>query len=106
MEYLEGMLQKEKDNFSRVCNRLLGTCFLCKGNQNTKADYYFVLKYRKEFKEYLGVLGYRLEINEEYGVIQLTSPRGYNRMNLKLYDSIVLLILRILYDEKKRELPQ
>ena len=27
MEYLEGMLQKEKDNFSRVCNRLLGTCF-------------------------------------------------------------------------------
>ncbi len=71
MEYLEGMLQKEKDNFSRVCNRLLGTCFLCKGNQNTKADYYFVLKYRKEFKEYLGVLGYRLEINEEYGVIQL-----------------------------------
>ena len=82
MEYLEGMLQKEKDNFSRVCNRLLGTCFLCKGNQNTKADYYFVLKYRKEFKEYLGVLGYRLEINEEYGVIQLTSPRGYNRMNL------------------------
>ena len=104
MEYLEGMLQREKDNFSRVCNRLLGTCFLCKGNQNTKADYYFVLKYRKEFKEYLGVLGYRLEINEEYGVIQLTSPRGYNRMNLKLYDSIVLLILRILYDEKKREL--
>ena len=104
MEYLEGMLQKEKDNFGRVCNRLLGTCFLCKGNQNTRADYYFVLKYRKEFKEYLGVLGYRLEINEEYGVIQLTSPRGINRMNLKLYDSIILLILRILYDEKKREL--
>ena len=51
MEYLEGMLQKEKDNFGRVCNRLLGTCFLCKGNQNTRPDYYFVLKYRKEFKE-------------------------------------------------------
>ena len=93
MEILEGMLQKEKDNFGRVCNRLLGTCFLCKGNQNTRGDYYFVLKYRKEFKEYLGVLGYRLEINEDYGVIQLSSPRGYNRM-----------ILRILYDEKKRQL--
>ena len=25
-------------------------------------------------------------------------------MNLKLYESIILLILRILYDEKKREL--
>ena len=104
MEFLEGMLQKDKDNFARICNRLLGTCFLCKGNQGNKADYYFVLKYRKEFKEYLGILGYRLEINEEYGVVQLTSPRGINRMNLKLYDSIILLILRILYDEKKREL--
>ena len=104
MEFLEGMLQKDKDNFGRICNRLLGTCFLCKGNQVNKADYYFVLKYRKEFKEYLGILGYRLEINEEYGVVQLTSPRGINRMNLKLYDSIILLILRILYDEKKREL--
>lgn len=104
MELLEGMLQKEKDNFSRVCNRLLGTCFLCRANEANKADYYFVLKYRKEFREYLGFLGYRLEVNEEYGVIQLTSPRGHNRMNLKLYDSIILLILRILYDERKREL--
>jgi len=50
------------------------------------------------------VLGYRLEINEEYGVIQLTNPQNYNRLNLKLYESIILLILRILYDEKKREL--
>ena len=52
----------------------------------------------------MAVLGYRLEINEEYGVIQLTSAQNYNRLNLKLYESIVLLILRILYDEKKREL--
>ena len=57
-------------------------------------------------KPSLAILVGRLEINEEYGVIQLTSPRGYNRMNLKLYDSIVLLILRILYDEKKRELSE
>lgn len=50
------------------------------------------------------ILDYRLEINEEYGVIQLTNPQNYNRLNLKLYESIILLILRILYDEKKREL--
>ena len=68
------------------------------------ADYYFVLKYRSEFKTYLEVLGYRLEINEELGVIQLTNDYNYNRLNLKLYESVILLILRILYDEKKREL--
>ena len=56
--------------------------------------------------DYLAVLGYRLEINEEYGVIQLTNPQNYNRLNLKLYESILLLILRVLYDEKRRELSE
>ena len=104
MELLKGMLQKDKDEFQRICNRLLSHCFVCKGNVTTKSDYYFILNHRPEFKQYLEVLGYRLEINEEYGVIQLTNPKDYNRVNLKLFESIILLILRILYDEKKREL--
>lgn len=104
MELLEGMLQRDKDEFKRICNRLLSVCFLCKGNATNKMDYYFVLKYREKFADYLGILGYRLDINEEYGVIQLTNMQNYNRLNLKLYESIILLILRILFDEKKREL--
>ena len=104
MDILEGMLQRDKDNFSRVCNRLLSSCFLCKRNETTKADYYFVIKYREQFSQCLSLLGYRLEVNEEYGVIQPTNPQNYNRYNMKLFESILLLILRILYDEKKREL--
>lgn len=96
--------QKDREEFKKVCNRLLSVCFICRKNQNTKSDYYFILKYREEIGEYLGILGYRLEINEEYGVVQLTNPQNYNRLNLKLFESIILLILRILMDEKKREL--
>lgn len=104
MELLDGMLQKDKDEFKRISNRLLSNCFICKGNQAGRSDYYFVLKHREKFCDFLNVLGYRLEINEECGVIQLTNPQNYNHLNLKLYESIILLILRILYDEKKREL--
>lgn len=104
MNLLEGMLQKDKDNFVRICNKLLSTCFLCKGNVTARSDYYFVLKHKSEMAEYFSVLGYRLEINEDYGVVQLTNPYNYNRLNLKLYESIILLILRVLFDEKKREL--
>lgn len=104
MDYLEGMLQKDKAEFTRICNRLLASCFLCKRNETNKADYYFVIKYREKFSDYLSLMGYRLEINEEYGVIQLTNPLHYNRYNLKLFESVILLILRILHDEKKREL--
>lgn len=104
MELFDKMLQREKEDFRRISNRLLSTCFLCRANETSKSDYYFVLKYKNEFKKYLDVLGYRLEVNEELGVIQLVNAYNYNRMNLKLYESIILLILRILYDEKKREL--
>lgn len=104
MRFLEGMLQRDKDEFTRICNRLLSNCLLCKKNEATRADYYFISKYKSEFTEYLAVLGYRLEINEEYGVVHLTNPQNYNRYNMKLFESIILLILRILYDEKKREL--
>lgn len=104
MELLEGMLQKDKEEFKRICNKLLSNCFLCKGNPGSRGDYYFVLKHRDRFHDFLDVLGYRLEINEDYGVIQLTNPQNYNHVNLKLMDSVILLILRILFDEKKREL--
>ena len=62
------------------------------------------MKYKEKFYECFALLGYRLEINEEYGVIQLTNPQNYNRYNMKLFESVLLLILRILYDEKRREL--
>lgn len=101
---LEGMLQKDKDEFTRICNRLLSQCFLCKKNEATRADFYFIMKYKEKFTQYLSILGYRLEINEEYGVVQLVNMQNYNRYNMKLFESIILLILRILYDEKKREL--
>ncbi len=106
MELLEGMLAREKDEFKRLCNKLLNTCFLCKGNVTSRGEYYFVIKYKEKFTSYLEVLGYRLEINEEYGVIQLTNSQNYNRLNLKLFESVILLILRILYDEKRRELSE
>ena len=104
MELFEGMLQKDRDEFRRVCNKLMSTCFICKQNADTKSEYYFILRQRPVFERYLDVLGYTLEINEEYGVVQLVNCENYNHAHLKLYESIILLILRILYDEKKREL--
>lgn len=104
MDLFEGMLQKDRDEFRRVCNKLMSICFICKQNADTRSEYYFILRQRPVFERYLDVLGYTLEINEEYGVVQLVNRENYNHVHLKLYDSIILLILRILYDEKKREL--
>lgn len=66
--------------------------------------YYFILRYRQVFEAYINVLGYRLDINEEYGVVQMVNQENTNRLNLKLFESIILILLRILYDEKRSEL--
>lgn len=104
MDFFEGMSQRDIGQFRRACAHLLGMCFICKKNEDTKADYYYILRQKEAIEEYLDVLGLALEINEQYGVVQLVSREGLGHLNLRLADSIVLLILRILYDEKEREL--
>lgn len=104
MEFLQGMSIADQELFKRICNRLFSCCFVVKKNDTTKSDYYFILRYRKIFEEYIKVLGFRLDINEEYGVVQMINQENTNRLNLKLAESIILIIIRILYDEKRSEL--
>lgn len=104
IDLFSGLSAREKEQFGPACNRLMAQCFVLKRNERTKADYYFITRRKDVFSQYLGILGYSLEINEAYGVVQLVNREGTNHLNLKLIESIVLLILRILYDEKKREL--
>lgn len=103
-DFLDRLPSSDRENFVRLCNKLLNVGFLCKKKAGSKKDYYFIQKHRKLLEQYLSVLGYELEIHEEYGVVHLLNRFQYNHYRLKLYDSIILIILRILYDEKKREL--
>lgn len=104
MDLYENLNSRDKDEFTRICNKLFSICFINKHSDKTKKDYYFILKNKQLFESYIGVLGFRLDINEDYGVIQMVNNKNYNHLNLKLYESIILLILRIIYDEKRREL--
>ena len=104
MDLFEGMIQKDQDEFRKIMNRLMSTGFILRRKEQTKSDYYFIIRHRDVFERYLDVLSYQIEINEEYGVIQLTNRENYNHLQLSMYESIILLILRILFDEKKREL--
>ena len=104
MDLFEGMIQKDQDEFRKIMNRLMSTGFILRRKEQTKSDYYFILRHRSVFERYLDVLSYQIDINEEYGVIQLLNRENYNHLQLTMHESIILLILRILFDEKKREL--
>lgn len=94
----------QKDKFRIAANRLLNSCFLIKKKEDTRKDYIFVRENQKDFREYFELLGYQLQINEDQGVIALVNTYGTGRLPLSKYESIFLLILRLLYVEKRKGL--
>ncbi len=100
--FKESVVQKEK--FRIASNKLLNSCFIIKKKEDTRNDYIFIIQNKDLFIEYFDLLGYKLEINEMQGVIALTSINGTGRIRLKKIESIILLILRLLYIEKRKEI--
>lgn len=103
MEILkESLIQKEK--FRAAANKLLNNCFIIKKKEDTRNDYIFIIQNKGLFIEYFDLLGYKIEINDMQGVVTLTNINGTGRLRLKKIESIILLILRLLYIEKRKEL--
>lgn len=98
----ESVAQKEK--FRIAANKLLNNCFILKKREDTKKDYMFIKQNLEMFVTYFDLLGYDLKINEDQGVIGLVNQFGTGRVELSKYESILLLILRLLYIEKRKEL--
>lgn len=98
----ESAAQKEK--FRTVANRLLNQCFLLKKKEDTRKDYIFVRQNINMFREYFDLLGYDIRLNEDQGVAALVNQFGTGKLSLNKTDSILLLILRLLYLEKRKEL--
>ena len=100
--FTESNQQKEK--FRTAANKLLNSCFLLKKKDDTRKDYFFVKENRDQFISYFDLLGYDILINEDQGVIGLSNRNQTGRLDLKKYESILLLILRLLYIEKRKEI--
>jgi hypothetical protein len=94
----------QKDKFRAAANKLLNHCFILKKKEDTRNDYIFILQNKEHFNDYFDLLGYKIEINEMQGVIGITSTSGTGRLRLSKMASIFLLILRLLYIEKRKEL--
>lgn len=94
----------QKDKFRAAANKLLNHCFLIKKREDTRKDYMFVIQNKELFIPYFELIGYQLQINEDQGVIGLVNQYGTGRLQLTKYESIMLLILRLLYIEKRKEI--
>lgn len=106
MEFIDVLENVPKDKFKATANKLLNECFIIKKNKDTVSEYNFILNYRDYFVSLFDVLGYELVIQEDLGVIGINNPAGTGRIHLKKIESMLLLILRLLYIEERKKISQ
>lgn len=87
-----------------IANYLLNNCFLMGTVDTTREKYYYVINHEESFRQIFLPIGYTLVVHRNLRVIQLINNHGSGRVILKKYESIILLILRLLYVEKREGL--
>lgn len=105
-DYSDILGDVSKEKFRQVINRLLNECYILKRAKETTSDYRFIKENAEVFEGILDLLGYELIIRDDQGVITINNPAGTGRLHLSKLESILLLILRLLYIEKMKELSQ
>jgi len=103
-ETFDKLSSTDKNLFAESANKLLAVNFLVKSKPSNTQTYYFIDKYFNIFKDYFGFISWELEINRNVGVIILKNKENRNRLNLRIQESITLLILRLLYEQNSDEL--
>lgn len=87
-----------------IANYLLNNCFLIGNIDSTREKYYYVINHEEVFRQIFQPIGYTLVIHRNLRVVQLINNHGTGRLRLKKYESIILLIFRLLYVAKRESL--
>lgn len=87
-----------------IANYLLNNGFIIGTIDTSREKYYYVLNHEEAFKEVFQPLGYTVVIHRNLRVIQLINNHGTGRVALKKYESIMLLILRLIYIQKRESI--
>lgn len=98
------MPDKTRREIPRIINRLLGQTFLYQDNDTDKDDYYIIYRHRSVFSTLFAISGFTLLHDDYHRVFQVISDFSYCRQRFKLDESLMLVVLRKLYEEQAEQL--
>ena len=96
---LELLNEEECIRIRNVIQSLLACNFLTR--EHDAALYIAAWRYREELAEYFQVIGWEFRVDERYEIVWLLSTGMAHRRALTMEESIWLLVLRLLYEEKR-----
>lgn len=99
----EQMNITQQNQFRDTANKLLAYTFLCRDKKDNKESYYFLMSYKEAFDEFFKILGYEITLDTATGSVMLSGASASNTLKLKRDESLILLILRLLYHEKAKD---
>lgn len=99
LENFENLNMGQQQIFSDTCNKLLSSGFLARDKKDNKEQYYFLISYKNYFDEFFKIINYEIVLDREQGAVQLVQSDNKNLLKLKKEESLILLILRILYHQ-------
>lgn len=103
LDSYERLTNVQKATFKDIANKLLASTFLARDKKDNKDNYYFVVSYKEVFDEFFAILGYEVKLDQGVGAIMLKSDQNTGFLKLRRDETIILLILRILYHERLKE---
>lgn len=105
MEWVEAyaaLSPRQREELAEAVHRLLDQTFVL-GRGEERREYYLLERHRAVVEGLLGALGFDLVLDPVAGVLGAVSRLGRNRVQLRLMESVLLLLLRLMYEEKRRE---
>lgn len=99
-----GLPERTRRDIPRIANRLLGQTFLYQDVDGDKEDYYTVYRHRSVFEALLALTGFTLLHDDYHRVFQVMSDFSYCRTRYKLDETLMIVVLRKLYEEQAEQL--
>lgn len=96
--------EKAQRDAPRVVNRLLGQTFLHQDLEADKDDYYFVHRHREIVETLLTLTGFKLLHDDYHRIFQTVSEFSYCRVHYRLDETLMIVVLRKLYEERAEQL--
>ena len=104
LTHISSLPEKSQRDLPRVINRLLGQAFLYQDKDDDKEDYYFIHRHRAACETALELTGFKLLHDDYHRIFQAISEYSYCRARYKLDETLMILVLRKLYEEHTERL--
>lgn len=101
---LPGLTERVRRDMPRIVNRLLGHNFLYQDLDADQEDYYTVFRHQPAFAAALALAGFTLIHDDYHRVFQVVSDYSYCRTRFKLDETLMIVVLRKLYEEQAEQL--